>query len=73
MYRSLHPRQTQPSDLALSTVFRPYHDERDTRRELLYFLAWRDFTVRYKQTALGVAWAAIQPFFTRVVFLIFFG
>ena len=42
-------------------------------RELLYFLAWRDFKVRYKQTALGAAWAIIQPFFTMVVFSIFFG
>jgi lipopolysaccharide transport system permease protein len=42
-------------------------------RELLYFLAWRDIKVRYKQTALGVAWAVIQPFFTMVIFSIFFG
>jgi lipopolysaccharide transport system permease protein len=42
-------------------------------RELLYFLAWRDFKVRYKQTVLGAAWAVIQPFFTMVVFSIFFG
>ncbi len=42
-------------------------------RELLYFLAWRDFKVRYKQTVLGAAWAIIQPFFTMVVFSIFFG
>lgn len=42
-------------------------------RELLYFLAWRDIQVRYKQTALGVAWAVIQPFFTMVIFSIFFG
>lgn len=42
-------------------------------RELLYFLTWRDLKVRYKQTALGVAWAMIQPFFTMVVFSIFFG
>jgi lipopolysaccharide transport system permease protein len=42
-------------------------------RELLYFLVWREVKVRYKQTALGVAWAIIQPFFTMVVFSIFFG
>ena len=42
-------------------------------RELLYFLAWRDIKVRYKQTALGAAWAVIQPFFTMVVFSLFFG
>jgi len=42
-------------------------------RELLYFLVWRDVKVRYKQTVLGAAWAVIQPFFTMVVFSIFFG
>jgi lipopolysaccharide transport system permease protein len=42
-------------------------------RELLYFLVWRDLKVRYKQTALGAAWAIIQPFFTMVVFSLFFG
>jgi lipopolysaccharide transport system permease protein len=42
-------------------------------RELLYFLTWRDILVRYKQTVLGVAWAIIQPFFTMVVFSLFFG
>jgi lipopolysaccharide transport system permease protein len=42
-------------------------------RELLYFLVWRDVKVRYKQTALGATWAIIQPFFTMVVFSLFFG
>lgn len=42
-------------------------------RELLYFLIWRDIKVRYKQTALGAAWAVIQPFFMMVVFSLFFG
>ena len=42
-------------------------------RELVYFLIWRDVKVRYKQTALGAAWAIIQPFMTMVVFTIFFG
>lgn len=42
-------------------------------RELLYFLIWRDVKVRYKQTALGVAWAVIQPVMTMVVFSVFFG
>lgn len=42
-------------------------------RELLYFLTWRDIKVRYKQTLLGAAWAIIQPFFTMVVFSLFFG
>ncbi len=42
-------------------------------RELLFFLVWRDVKVRYKQTALGAAWAIIQPVMTMVVFSIFFG
>ena len=42
-------------------------------RELLYFLVWRDVKVRYKQTALGVAWVVLQPLMTMIVFTIFFG
>ncbi len=42
-------------------------------RELLYFLAWRDLKVRYKQTALGIAWAVLQPLMYMVVFTLFFG
>jgi len=42
-------------------------------RELVYFLAWRDVKVRYKQTVLGVLWAVIQPFFTMVLFTLLFG
>jgi lipopolysaccharide transport system permease protein len=42
-------------------------------RELFYFLAWRDVKVRYKQTALGVAWAILQPLLTMVVFTFLFG
>ena len=41
--------------------------------ELIYFLIWRDIKVRYKQTVLGAAWAIIQPFFTMLVFSLFFG
>ena len=42
-------------------------------RELLYFFVWRDIKVRYKQTAIGAAWAVIQPFMTMIVFSLFFG
>jgi lipopolysaccharide transport system permease protein len=42
-------------------------------RELLYFLIWRDVKVRYKQTALGVGWAIIQPLTAMVLFSVFFG
>ena len=42
-------------------------------RELLYFLAWRDIKVRYKQTALGVVWAVLQPVLTMAIFAVIFG
>ena len=42
-------------------------------RELTYFLAVREIQIRYKQTALGVTWAIIQPLFTMLVFSLFFG
>jgi lipopolysaccharide transport system permease protein len=42
-------------------------------RELLYFLVWRDVKVRYKQTALGAAWAILQPLLATVIFTVFFG
>jgi lipopolysaccharide transport system permease protein len=41
-------------------------------RELFYFLAWRDILVRYKQTAIGIAWAIIQPLLTSVVMTLVF-
>ena len=42
-------------------------------RELFLFLAWRDIVVRYKQTAIGLAWSLIRPFLTMIVFTIIFG
>jgi lipopolysaccharide transport system permease protein len=42
-------------------------------RELLYFFVWRDIKIRYKQTAIGAAWAVLQPFLTMLVFSFFFG
>ena len=42
-------------------------------RDLLYFLAWRDVKVRYKQTALGAAWALLQPLFLMAIFTLLFG
>src|ERR1044071_2737878 len=42
-------------------------------RELLFFLTWRDVKVRCKQTALGAAWAILQPLFMMIIFTIFFG
>jgi lipopolysaccharide transport system permease protein len=42
-------------------------------RELFYVLAWRDISVRYKQTVIGVAWALIQPLLTMIIMCIVFG
>jgi len=42
-------------------------------RELIYFFVWRDIKVRYKQTAIGAAWAILQPALTMIVFALFFG
>lgn len=57
------PRRWQ--SLALGDVWR--------HRELLYFFAWRDIKVRYKQTVLGAAWAVLQPVLTMLVFSVVFG
>lgn len=66
--------------LITRTIIRPSHGwtslnlrELWEYRELLYFLTWRDIKVRYKQTILGAAWTIIQPFFTMVIFSLFFG
>jgi lipopolysaccharide transport system permease protein len=42
-------------------------------RELFYILAWRDISVRYKQTAIGVAWAILRPFLAMLIFTVVFG
>ena len=42
-------------------------------RELLAFLAWRDLTVRYKQSTIGVLWAVLQPLLLAAAFTVFFG
>ena len=42
-------------------------------RELLYFMVWRDVKIRYKQTAIGVGWAVLQPLIQMVIFTVIFG
>jgi lipopolysaccharide transport system permease protein len=42
-------------------------------RELIYFFVWREIKVRYKQTAIGAAWAVLQPFLTMLLFTLLFG
>ncbi|MBW4444602.1 MAG: ABC transporter permease [Plectolyngbya sp. WJT66-NPBG17] len=65
------PSQTELV-IAADRVERQYWQDLWRYRELLYFLAWRDLLVRYKQTAIGVAWALIRPFLTMVVFTVIF-
>src|SRR6202521_3204015 len=42
-------------------------------RELLQVLAWRDLSIRYKQTVIGISWALIRPVLTMLVFTVLFG
>jgi lipopolysaccharide transport system permease protein len=77
---SLDPTQTVAPEVLQTLTIRPPSGwasiglkELWDYRELLYFLMWRDIKVRYKQTALGAAWAIIQPFFMMIVFSLFFG
>lgn len=62
----------------IETVIRPGSRglalaEAVSRRELLYFLVWRDIKIRYKQTVLGIAWAVLLPVTQLVVFTVIFG
>jgi len=82
---SPHPTAEPPkSDIAATsservTVLEPGRAERNYWRDLWHYrelfiiLAWRDVSVRYRQTVIGVAWALIRPFLTMVVFTIVFG
>src|SRR5689334_16421029 len=67
----------QPSDeeIVLEPGRAEYRYWRDLwrYRELFYILAWRDFAVRYKQTAIGVAWALLQPLAQMIVMVVIFG
>jgi lipopolysaccharide transport system permease protein len=66
---AVRPLRIEPSHGLLRLRLREIWDY----RELLYFFVWRDIKVRYKQTAIGAAWAVLQPFMTMVVFSLFFG
>lgn len=73
--RSTHPLPSEPLVVIQAQRSFSLLKLRDiwAYRELLYFLTWRDVKVRYKQTALGAAWAILQPLFMMVIFTIFFG
>jgi lipopolysaccharide transport system permease protein len=71
-----HPDFARPQyELTIEPGRSDHHYLRDLwyYRELFHVLAWRDISVRYKQTVIGVAWALIRPFLTMVVFTIIFG
>lgn len=76
---TIQSRLYMESSSNISTVIEAGHIERRywqdiwRYRELLYFLAWRDVLVRYRQTSIGVAWALIRPLLTMIVFSIIFG
>ena len=53
--------------------FRNYWRDLWQYRELFYFLSWRDILVRYKQTAIGIAWGILRPLLTMIVFTVIFG
>ena len=59
----------KPPSKFINLSFREIYDHKD----LLYFLVWRDIKVRYKQTALGVAWVVLQPLISMIIFTIIFG
>jgi len=65
---------TIPGEVVLAAGRTERHYWRDLwrYRELLYILAWRDIAVRYKQTAIGVAWALLQPLAQMVVMVVIF-
>lgn len=72
MTASDHPTPTRLV-LAAGQADRQYWRDLWHYRELLLILAWRDVSVRYKQTVVGIVWAFIRPFLTMVVFTVIFG
>lgn len=76
----MDPHANPGTEPAVITIIRPPRrwvpvdlNELWQSRELLYFFAWRDVKLRYKQTGLGIGWAVIQPLFMMAVFSLFFG
>lgn len=58
---------------AILTLWEKHINELWSKRELFYYLVWRDFKVRYKQARIGIFWVILQPFLTMVVFSFIFG
>ena len=66
-------RPSQRLILEAGRADRQYWSDLWRYRELFLILAWRDVSVRYKQTVIGLAWAFVRPFMTMVVFTVVFG
>jgi len=66
---NIKTRHITPGHSPISLDFKEYWNG----RELLYFLAWRDIKVRYKQTAIGVIWLFLQPLLTTIILTVIFG
>ncbi len=72
--QSIQPAGLQKVTIrATDTTWNLHWDELWQHRELLYFLTWRDIKVRYKQTALGVIWAILQPLAIALALAAFLG
>ena len=71
----MNPAASEPPELVIEAgrAERQYWHDLWRYRELFYFLAWRDILVRYKQTAIGVAWALIRPLLTMIILTVIFG
>jgi lipopolysaccharide transport system permease protein len=71
----IHRNMTDVPELILSAEGSDSQYWRDLVefRELVFFLAWRDIIVRYKQTIIGIGWAVIQPLLTMIIFTVVFG
>jgi lipopolysaccharide transport system permease protein len=71
---STHPAATEETVITPATGWTAIGlSELWRYRELIYFLAWRDLKVKYKQTVIGAAWAVVQPIMTMLVFTVIFG
>ena len=70
---TVEPQSPAPMILEAGRTDRQYWHDLWRYRELFFILAWRDVSVRYKQTMIGIAWAFMRPFLTMVVFTVVFG
>jgi len=68
-----HSQVTEELVIEAGRTERHYWQDLWRYRELFQVLAWRDVSVRYRQTVIGIAWALIRPLLMMVVFTVIFG